>query len=133
MALCRALAVANGVADRVEIGGLFHHADFAICSAQPTLILCDIEAAELDLLDPAAAPGLLSADILVECHDSLRPGISQTLTQRFTPSHYVQRIDRALNAEALPDWMEELSDLDRLIALWEWRAGPTPWLWMRHK
>jgi hypothetical protein len=26
--------------------------------------------------------------------------------------------------------MQELSDLDRLLALWEWRSGPTPWLWM---
>lgn len=133
IALCRALASANGVSDRVEVGGLFTHADFALCAAQPTLVLCDIEAAELDLLDPAAAPGLLSADILVECHDSLRPGISQTLADRFAPSHHVTRIDRALDPAALPGWMEELSDLDRLIALWEWRAGPTPWLWMRHK
>ena len=131
MALCRALAAANGVSDRVEVGGLFSHADFALCTRQPTLILCDIEAAEIELLDPAAAPGLLEADILVECHDSLRPGITDTLTRRFAASHQVTRIDRALTPQVLPAWMEELSDLDRLIALWEWRAGPTPWLWMR--
>ncbi len=133
MALCRALAAANGVADRVEVGGLFTHADFAICTAQPTLVLCDIEGAETDLLDPAAAPGLLRADILVECHDAIRPGITDILAARFAPSHHVVRIDRALASAALPDWMEELSDLDRLIALWEWRSGPTPWLWMRAK
>jgi hypothetical protein len=131
MALCRALAQANGVEDRVEVGGLFTHADFAICLRQPTLILCDIEAAEIDLLDPSAAPGLLAADILVECHDCLRPGITDTLTRRFAASHQITRIDRTLAPQTLPPWMEELSDLDRLIALWEWRAGPTPWLWMR--
>lgn len=132
-ALCRALAARNGVADRVEIGGLFTHADFAIAQAQPTLVLCDIEGAEVELLDPALAPGLLHADILVECHDSLRPGITDLLTTRFAASHAIQRIDRALDSAVLPGWMEELSDLDRLIALWEWRVGPTPWLWMRHK
>ena len=42
-------------------------------------------------------------------------------------------IGRALDASGLPDWMESLSDLDRLIALWEWRSGPTPWLWMTRK
>jgi len=21
--------------------------------------------------------------------------------------------------------------MDRLMALWEWRIGPTPWLWMQ--
>ncbi len=128
--LCRALAKANGVADRVEVGGLFTHADFAICTAQPTLVLCDIEGAEIDLLDPVAAPGLLAADILVECHDCLRPGITKILSERFAASHNIRRIDRAHDPSALPLWMEELSDLDRLIALWEWRIGPTPWLWM---
>lgn len=132
-AMCGALAALNGVADRVEVGGLFAHADFALTLAQPTLILCDIEGAEVELLDPARAPGLMAADILVECHDCLRPGITQTLTNRFAPSHDVQRIDRALDTSTLPPWMDELSDIDRLIALWEWRAGPTPWLWMRHK
>ena len=131
--MCGQLAALNGVADRVEVGGLFTHADFALALAQPTLILCDIEGAEIDLLDLARAPGLSAADILVECHDCLQPGITDALTNRFTATHTVLRIDRSLNAAPLPPWMEELSDIDRLLALWEWRMGPTPWLWMRHK
>jgi hypothetical protein len=27
----------------------------------------------------------------------------------------------------------ELSHMDRLLAIWEWRSGPTPWLVMRPK
>ena len=130
--LCRALALRNGVQDRVAVGGLFGHADFDQVTAQPSLVLCDIEGAEAELLDPVAAPGLLKADILVECHEGMVPGLTRTLTERFAASHRVQRIDRKLDAAVLPGWMEELSDLDRLIALWEWRASPTPWLWMRH-
>ena len=45
-------------------------------------------------------------------------------------THAGQRIGRRIEPAGLPDWMEELGDLDRLLALWEWRAGPTPWLWM---
>ena len=131
-ALCHALAARNSVADRVEIGGVMTHADFAICTRQKTLILCDIEGAEADLLDPAEAPGLLTADILVECHDVMQPGLTAALAARFSASHHVTRIDREINA-TLPVWMEDLSDLDRLIALWEWRGGPTPWLWMQAK
>jgi hypothetical protein len=129
---CGRLAVLNGVQGRVEIGGIMTHADLEICRAQKTLVLCDIEGAEAELLDPVAAPGLTRADILVECHDGMQPGLSALLAARFAPTHHVTRIDRALNA-TLPGWMEELSDLDRLIALWEWRAGPTPWLWMQVK
>lgn len=130
--LCRALADMNGVASRVEIGGRMDHADFVICSAQPTVIICDIEGAEEALLDPARAPGLSAADILVECHDVMHPGLTDRLAARFSASHDVTRINRQL-APILPDWMESWSDLDRLIALWEWRAGPTPWLWMTRK
>ena len=129
--LCRALATQNGVQDRVQVGGIFSHADFAICTSEACVIICDIEGAEDTLLDPALAPGLTSADILVECHDAFHPGLTARLAARFSATHHVTRIDRAL--APLPDWMEDWSDLDRLLALWEWRAGPTPWLWMTHK
>ena len=131
--LCRALAERNGVADRVEVGGRMDHADFALCLTARTVVICDIEGAEAVLLDPARAPGLLHADILVECHDVIQPGLTTLLTDRFQTSHNVQRLDRSLDASTLPDWMEEWTDLDRLLALWEWRGGPTPWLWMTCK
>jgi hypothetical protein len=132
-ALCRSLAEANGVADRVEIGGLMRHEDFEVCAAQKTLVICDIEGAEAELLDPVRAKGLLAADVLVETHEGLQPGLCELIAARFRASHHVQRIDRRLDASALPEWMETLSDMDRLLALWEWRAGPTPWLWMQRK
>lgn len=132
-ALCRALAEANGVADQVQIGGLMDHASFAICQRQKTLVVCDIEGAEGELLNPVAAPGLLVADILVEAHDCIRPGLSKLIASRFAATHHITALGRTLDASCLPAWMESLSDLDRLIALWEWRSGPTPWLWMVRK
>lgn len=132
-ALCAALAQANGVASRVEIGPEVTHADFDLCLRQPTVVICDIEGAEADLLDPVAASGLLQADILVEVHEGMRPGLLATLEARFTPSHKVTRIGRRLEDAALPDWAERLSDLDRLLLLWEWRASPTPWLWLERR
>lgn len=128
--LCAALALANGVAGRVEIGGILAHADFALCQTARAVVICDIEGAEDALLDPVAAPGLRQADILVECHPMVAPGVVERLRQRFAATHKVTEIGRKLDETGLPGWMEELSDLDRLIALWEWRAGPTPWLWM---
>jgi hypothetical protein len=129
-ALCRTLAAANGLADRVEVGGLFGHGDFDICAAGRAVVICDIEGGEDALLDPVAAPGLLQADMLVECHPGLVAEVTERIAARFAGTHRITRIDRKLDDSALPDWMEELSDLDRLLALWEWRSGPTPWLWM---
>jgi SAM-dependent methyltransferase len=130
LALCREMAAANGVADRVEVGGTMTHADFDICKTRRSVVICDIEGAEEDLLDPVRAPGLVHADILVECHDCMKPGLSGRLKDRFAATHSVREIGRSLDDGGFPAWMEELSDIDRLIALWEWRVGPTPWLWM---
>jgi SAM-dependent methyltransferase len=129
-ALCATLARANGVEGRVVIGAEVTHADLDLCAEARTFILCDIEGGEGQLLDPALAPGLKSADILVEVHEGMQPGLLATLSDRFAPTHRVLRIDRSLRADLLPDWAESLSDLDRLLLLWEWRATPTPWLWM---
>ncbi|MCU0902907.1 MAG: hypothetical protein MUE83_03415 [Tabrizicola sp.] len=132
-ALCTDLARANGVEARVRVGPGVGHDDLALCAQAPTFILCDIEGAEAALLDPTRAPALAKADILVEVHEAGQPGLVATLTQRFTSTHSVTRIDRALRPDLLPDWAETLSDLDRLLLLWEWRATPTPWLWMERR
>lgn len=132
-ALCASLAAANGVQDRVAIGGLMDHADFDVCTKQKTLVVCDIEGGEGELLDPVRAPGLRAADILVEAHDGLRQGLSHLIVERFKATHRIRVIGRRIDDSGLPEWMESLSDLDRLVALWEWRSGPTPWLWMVKK
>ncbi|WP_313351874.1 hypothetical protein [Paracoccus sp. (in: a-proteobacteria)] len=131
--LCTKLAAINGVAGRVQVGGLFTHADFALCRQAPTVVICDIEGDEETLLDPAAAPDLLFADILVEVHEGVHPGLTDRLTARFAASHRIMRLDRVLAPDLLPGWAAELSDLDRLLLLWEWRSAPTPWLWMERK
>jgi hypothetical protein len=119
------------MAARISIGGTFEHSDFDLCLRQPTLVLCDIEGAEEALLDPLKSPSLKAADILVEVHDCFNDGLSEEIAARFKTSHSVAKINRDVDMSALPDWMETLSDIDRLMALWEWRIGPTPWLWMQ--
>lgn len=131
--LCGELALANGVADRVEVDGVFGPGDFALCETARAVVICDIEGAEDTLLDPSAGPGLLQADILVECHPAIAPGVVDRLKGRFGPTHRITEIGRHVDDSGFPAWMEELSDLDRLIALWEWRSGPTPWLWMEKR
>jgi hypothetical protein len=132
-AACAELARLNGVAGRVEIGGAVMPAEFDALIAGRTLILCDIEGEEAALLDPEAAPALCAADLLVEVHEGMRPGCLELLERRFAPTHAVQRIGRRLEDAGLPDWAEGLADMDRLLLLWEWRATPTPWLWMRRR
>jgi hypothetical protein len=132
-ALCRDLAALNGVEGRVDVGGQITAQEFDACLQERTFVLCDIEGAEDQLLDPLAAPGLAVADILVECHDVIRSGLTDRMAARFSATHRITRIDRVLAPQLLPDWMNSWSDMDRLMAMWEWRGGPTPWLWMEVK
>ena len=119
------------MAARISIGGTSEHSDFDLCLRQPTLVFCNIEADEKALLDPLKARGLKAADILVEVHDCFNDGLSEKTATRFKTTRSVARINRDVDMSDLPDCMETLSDMDRWMALWEWRVGPTPWLWLQ--
>lgn len=127
---CREVAALNGVAERVLVGGLFQGADFASYAGRKTWLVMDIEGGERELLDPATYPALREMTVLVECHDCFVPGMAEEIARRFAASHNITRIDHALAAIPLPDWMQGLGHLDHLLATWEWRMGPTPWLVM---
>ena len=132
---CRQVSQLNGTQERVEIGPLFTPEDFARFAGQRVLVLCDIEGGEQSLLNPEVAPALKDMDLIVESHDCLVPGITALLIQRFQLTHdiTVVRDDGQRQLQNPPDWFCSLSHLDQLLAVWEWRTGPTPWLVMKAK
>ncbi len=134
-ASCHGLAIANKVSDRVHVGGTFSTSDFQKYQTDRTLLLCDIEGAENELLDVRLANQLKDMFIIVESHDCLRPGTTQRLNERFSATHDIIKIDDSGAREVLkaPQWFKSLAHLDQLLATWEWRSGPTPWLVMKPK
>jgi hypothetical protein len=52
---------------------------------------------------------------------------------RFASTHDIVRVDQAPKTFDPPPWFGWLSHLDQLLAVWEWRAKPTPWLVMTPK
>lgn len=53
-----------------------------------TLLVCDCEGAELDILDPALEPILKTVKVaIIELHDFIRMGIKEILIERFSPTH----------------------------------------------
>jgi hypothetical protein len=130
--LCAELAAKNGVADRVRIGELFEGERFA--DFQPgTLVIVDIEGGELELLDPVRFPGLLNLNLIVETHPGAKPGSTEVISSRFAASHDITRVDQAIGAAPLPEWLVTSNHLDMLLATWEWRMDSTPWLVMTPK
>ena len=132
---CLQLAEKNDVTERMVVGELFSHGDFARFSEKKCLVFCDIEGAERELLDPRLAPELAALDIVVESHECLIPGTTELLLNRFSDTHDIIKIEdngmRELSG--MPSWFYELAHLDQLLSVWEWRSGPTPWLIMRSK
>ena len=58
-----------------------------------TVVLCDCEGGEMELLDPEKVPSLKTTAILCELHDFFAPGIGKVLVERFKDTHYIRFID----------------------------------------
>lgn len=131
---CKKLAAANGVSDRVVVSGIFDGNSLKKHLGKKTLVVCDIEGAEIELLDPIKYPALKEVDLIVEVHECFKPGLVQTMAERFSHSHDIEWFWQSPNAQrVLPEWLEHLSHLDQILCTWEWRIGPTPWAVMRRK
>ena len=130
---CKRLARENGVSDRITFGEAFAGQDFQSFAAQKTLVFCDIEGAEDALLDPSKYPGLLKVSAVVECHDGLKPGVSERLCRRFSASHQIDIVSNRDRSYELPEWIVARGELDCLLATWEYRKSDTPWLVMKPK
>ncbi len=88
--LCQDLSHMNGVASRIEIKGECSQTELNIHAGKNTLIICDIEGGEKSLLDMEGAKTLQYSDLIVETHDCVEEGITQTLIERFLDTHKIE-------------------------------------------
>ena len=132
---CNKLAVKNDVKDRINTFGELNPSDLTDLLLRDAIIFYDIEGAEINLLNPEISPALKREDLGVESHECLVPGVTETLKARFSKTHDIQEVadDGMREIENPPKWLNEFSHLDQLLATWEWRSGPTPWLVMQKK
>lgn len=130
---CRDLAARNGVSERVLVGGAFPPDGFEAFAGQRVLVMVDAEGAELEILQPALSPALAGMNLIVETHDVYASNALATMIARFSPTHDIVRIDQQPKMFDPPPWLKQLAHLDQLLAVWEWRQAPTPWLIMRPK
>ncbi len=125
---CRELATRNGVAERVTVAGLFEPRTFLAFQGRRTLFVIDIEGNELELLESLPAAELAGFDFIIECHDCFRPQLSERLARSFAETHARRLVKHDIGSVDLPGLFDPLGHLDQLLAIWEWRMGPTPWL-----
>ncbi len=125
----RRLVRENGVADRVEVRGLCRFEDLARFAGPNSLVVCDCEGCELELLDPRAVPALSASDLLVELHDFIDPTITSTLLERFEATHRIERFAMSDRARASIPSLERLTPEQRAAAVWEGRPAGMEWAW----
>lgn len=133
----RQLALLNSIGNLV-IGKYCSHNTLNRSLNNRSLLFCDIEGFEYELLDPRAVSKLKETDILVEVHkcgllESFQ--VKQELLARFADSHkvvVVQAEDRVAN-----EWAARIEELHKLEggiltkALNEHRSDGREWLWMK--
>jgi hypothetical protein len=130
---CERLAKANGVAQRITLHGRCTTQFLDAMSRPGTLIICDCEGAELELLDPKAAPNLKNADILVELHERLVPGVTKTIQQRFSSTHHVRLIEDQRRNPKDCKIISTLSKREQCLAVDEMRGEKGNWAFMEIK
>jgi hypothetical protein len=135
----RRLAELNQVSNRVHVRGECKHDLLNDLIDGSTLIFSDIEGYEVVLLDPAKAPKLKNADLLIEIHEKAAGDmqVEKLVTDRFGDSHtFERRISLSRDAwieehEAL--WRDRISREEISNAIDECRPMPQTWLWAKRK
>jgi hypothetical protein len=130
--LCAVLARLNGVESKVEVRGLCDreslNAKLDPDSKTRTIIICDCEGAELDLLQPDLIPGLRLADLLVELHDFVQPDISRIVRARFAPTHRLEIVESTKRDPNAYPMLAGLPASDREFLISEHRLHQMKWL-----
>ena len=102
-----------------------------------SLLICDVEGYEYNLLDPLLSPSLCRADILVELHDFVVPGVTALLRTRFESTHDLQLIHQEPRSWDDFPWSTLVTTLlpksYKNWAVSEWRPVPMSWLYMQSR
>lgn len=131
--LCKELAQANGVSDRVRVSGECTDEQLATLLDDRTLVICDCEGCELQVLNPSMVPSLYLSDVLVELHDFIDESISQTILSRFAQTHDISLINTVERDPSTCPVLEDFNDWDQRVAVAEFREEQMQWAFMRSK
>jgi hypothetical protein len=127
-ARCAQLAALNEATERVVIEGectphsLNDHPESGVA------LLSDCEGYERILLDPVIAPRLAGWRILVELHEFLDVGITETLRGRFAQTHEIEVIEGVERDATAYDELAAIDDRTRRALLSENRPGAMRWM-----
>ena len=131
--LCRDNAERNSVLDQIQFRDECTPTELAKVIEHKTLIVCDCEGFEAEILDPVATPELGQCDILVELHDLIVPGVSDLIYRRFRDTHEIEFYSEgARDPDAYPA-LRGLKEFEASLAMNEKRGGRMQWAFLESR
>lgn len=131
--LCRELARVNHVEDKINIEGFCDTMVLEQKLVGKSLVVCDCEGYEINLLDPALVPRLAATDILVEIHDTPERPVTTTLQKRFHQSHDILTIAQTDRDPKDYPATAFLPAAQQEVAVNEFRSIPQTWMFLTPK
>lgn len=133
--VCAEAARPNGVVDRVRLERRCEPDRLVdlLGTCPHALVLLDCEGYERELITERTVPALADADLIVECHDFLEPGLCERLAGLLRLSHEVEIVREGGRDPAAWPILHALSTLDRFLAVCEFRPSLMRWIvaWSR--
>jgi SAM-dependent methyltransferase len=131
--LCKEMARLNFVENRVFVEEACTHLRLRELIDERTLVVCDCEGCEFELLRPEIVSGLDKTDLLVELHDFINPRIKSTLVSRFELTHHVLIIETKQRMAANYRALDGFNAQTQLFALAELRGAHMEWAFLRSR
>jgi hypothetical protein len=130
------LATLNNVRDKISINGYCEVDALNVFAGKETMVICDIEGAEKELIDPVKAPGILQYDFLIEVHDGgdRSSAIKDVLRNRFSNTHTITMIPYTGRGAAdyrLIQWTGDINQKKAMID--EGRIYGLEWMLLKRK
>jgi hypothetical protein len=128
---CWEMAHRNGVVDRMQFHkGCYYAKDLDLeeVSQDGRLYFVDCEGDERKLLNKNECPVLAKSDIIVECHEFMREGITEQLQRHFADTHEIEVIKPELPPLGRYPLLAEAPTVMTILAITEKRPMPTRWL-----
>ena len=130
LTLCSMYATINGVKDQVYTArGARDPSELRFRGIEGRrLYMIDCEGDEAELIDLEACPELKHSDIIVECHDFMRPSMSRILADRLAATHKVELIRPTMPDFGQFQFLRQLPSIISVLMVVEKRPMPCYWL-----
>ena len=117
--LCQQMSELNGVSAGVTIQGFCNCTSLREIPLENSLVICDVEGYEDELLNLETVPSLEYADIIVELHEKKQPGVTSRVLSRFSKTHEMTVIDAVRRSSDEFPLLHFLPNSEQRMALME--------------